>query len=107
MSSPARSRQRRRSPLSRPSRLFLFVVMAAPPEGVTLSMPVVLAFAAADGPQQAADLALTELAHRGWRGAEIQGAKELSTDPQDEPDPHARDAIVRALATGFDVITYG
>lgn len=91
---------------SAPPRLFLFVVMAAPPEGKTAS-PVLLAFATGQGPQEAAAAALVELHKRGWRGAEIQGAKELPTDPAAESDPHARDAIIRALATGFDVITYG
>lgn len=106
MRNPAQPRRHRRSPTASRSRLFLFVAMAAPPEGKSAS-PVLLTFVAGPDPQAAADTALLELQKRGWRGAEIQGAKELPTDPQAEPDAHARDAITRALATGFDVIIYG
>lgn len=89
-----------------PLRLYLFVVMAAPPEGKSAS-PVLLTFVTGPDPEGAASKALTELQKRGWRGAEIQGAKELPLDPAAEPDQHARDAIIRALATGFDLIAYG
>jgi|GEM_PF-6367418 len=103
MTQPA-SRWRRRGQTAS-GALFVLVFEAVPERGGATR--TVLTFVAAGDVHSALRRALAELAALGWRGAELQAAKPLPADAADEPDPAARDAIVRALQSGFSLIAYG
>jgi hypothetical protein len=101
------SRRKRKALGASVRRLYLFVVSARPPgEGQAAPPRVLLVFVRATAFDAAAETAQGELHRRGWSDAELQGAKELPTDPAAEAEPYAREAIEKALAEGFAFIAY-
>ncbi len=89
----------------RVASLFLLVVFARP-AGDGGPQPLLVFVLGADV-KAALARAVKELVARGWREVELQSAKALPTDPADEPDDFAREAMARALVSGFDLISYG
>lgn len=95
----------RRSARGPRAGLYLLVAFARPADDLA-AQPLLIFVQGADA-KAALARALSELDARGWREIEVASAKALPDDPAEETDAFAREAMIRARETGFDMIRYG